>query len=943
MQKLLTLSLLVCMMFIANVALAAAPTNLVAKAVSSLQVDLSWQDNSIIARAFNVERKVSGGSFEVIGTTTPDATTYSDFVVDEEAEYTYRVEEPGFGGGYSNEDDATVLKSPTLLNAEAGSSGEINLSWTDESGLEEGYSIERKKSGEDFAEIGTVAADVETYNDTGLDPETEYTYRVRAYNENLDEPELDYSSYSNQSSVKAGGILPPTDLAATVVSSSKIDLSWTDNSTIENGYIIERDWGDSGNPLPIDTVDAGTGTLTYNDIGLPANTTFDYRVYAYQGTDPLNPDSVSDYATLSSPMTTDTSGDITRPTIEGFSPSDGSLDIETQNVKMMFSEAMNTQSVLVKTYFDRINVTDDVSEGLTIIVDFLEWFGHPGEAMKYNRYGCTGPYGTMDPGQFDITFSADGGEEYDTLEIILLDLTIGTPEEDIGAKEYKLSVEILTEDAAQDLAGNLLTLEDPDFNFAFTQIEEADGATGNEFLGLLEGAVDVNIPAGAFTGTAELKVNPYTEFLPEYEEGITGFAQLGAADSNVYGIGFEFEPAVTLEQPVRITIHYDDSSIPCGPDEESIRMYRYNYDVERWQPIIGAGFQPDTVNNELYIDYQGSTEYSIFALMSGYPYGDANGDGIRTITDAGRMLSDFVEDPDRKIFPDDGVFANGIVDLNYDPTASGYDTENPDTWPERLTITDVGVWLSRFVEIDSEFPVETNWQTWCSGGAPSIASNLPALDATKKVSLDLQTHGNNIVAAVNLDDTTNVFGAELWLTYNATLLRHVDVSASDGLTSYNNQTEGKLHIASMPLSNSNSLADIQFELLPGADRSALASIQLIEIRLNDGLISVDLVKEPMPDKLMLLQNYPNPFNPETWIPYQLNQSADVTIRIHDVNGHLVRRLTLGEQTPGNYISKDNAAYWDGQNNSGEKVASGVYFYQFEANGQRFIKKMMLLK
>ena len=256
------------------------------------------------------------------------------------------------------------------------------------------------------------------------------------------------------------------------------------------------------------------------------------------------------------------------------------------------------------------------------------------------------------------------------------------------------------------------------------------------------------------------------------------------------------------------------------------------------------------------------------------------------------------------------------------------------------------------MEINCEFPVEKNWRIYCGGPdvvceptplAPSIAGNLTALDATKKVSLHLQTDGNNIVAAVNLDDTTNVFGAELWLTYDAMLLRHVDVSTTDGLTSYNNQTEGKLHIASMPLSNSNSLADIQFELLPGADRSALASIQLNEVRLNDGLISVDLMKEPIPDKLMLLQNYPNPFNPETWIPYQLNQVADVAIRIYDVNGHLVRRLVLGEQMPGNYVSKDNAAYWDGQNNSGEKVASGVYFYQFEANGQRFVKKMTLLK
>ena len=75
----------------------------------------------------------------------------------------------------------------------------------------------------------------------------------------------------------------------------------------------------------------------------------------------------------------------------------------------------------------------------------------------------------------------------------------------------------------------------------------------------------------------------------------------------------------------------------------------------------------------------------------------------------------------------------------------------------------------------------------------------------------------------------------------------------------------------------------------------------------------------------LLANYPNPFNPETWLPYQLSNDAEVTIRIYSSNGQLVRSLELGFQQAGYYIDKSRAAYWDGRNYLGERLASGVYF------------------
>ena len=85
-----------------------------------------------------------------------------------------------------------------------------------------------------------------------------------------------------------------------------------------------------------------------------------------------------------------------------------------------------------------------------------------------------------------------------------------------------------------------------------------------------------------------------------------------------------------------------------------------------------------------------------------------------------------------------------------------------------------------------------------------------------------------------------------------------------------------------------------------------------------------------PKETVLLPNYPNPFNPETWIPYHLAHAADVTLTIYDTKGTVVRQFELGHQPAGYYTDRSKAAYWNGCNESGESVASGVYFYQLRA-------------
>ena len=99
----------------------------------------------------------------------------------------------------------------------------------------------------------------------------------------------------------------------------------------------------------------------------------------------------------------------------------------------------------------------------------------------------------------------------------------------------------------------------------------------------------------------------------------------------------------------------------------------------------------------------------------------------------------------------------------------------------------------------------------------------------------------------------------------------------------------------------------------------------------------------IPGQSVLLQSYPNPFNPEVWIPYELAESADVAISIYDTSGRLVRTLDLGRKEIDIYATRDKSAYWDGRNELGEQVTSGIYFYQIKAGDFVATKKFVMLK
>lgn len=113
--------------------------------------------------------------------------------------------------------------------------------------------------------------------------------------------------------------------------------------------------------------------------------------------------------------------------------------------------------------------------------------------------------------------------------------------------------------------------------------------------------------------------------------------------------------------------------------------------------------------------------------------------------------------------------------------------------------------------------------------------------------------------------------------------------------------------------------------------------------IEDAMMSIYLEGIGKPKRNVLLQNYPNPFNPETWIPYRLTENELVSIEIYDSTGSVIRRLTLGFKTAGFYQSREKAAYWDGNNSIGERVASGTYFYQLKTKSFQQTRRMIIIK
>lgn len=144
--------------------------------------------------------------------------------------------------------------------------------------------------------------------------------------------------------------------------------------------------------------------------------------------------------------------------------------------------------------------------------------------------------------------------------------------------------------------------------------------------------------------------------------------------------------------------------------------------------------------------------------------------------------------------------------------------------------------------------------------------------------------------------------------------------------------------AAAPAARPLSLADY-----PPFQQLAPAVQEYLLRQFGESVSTREATEWQIPEVTSLLPNYPNPFNPETWLPYQLSEPADVTLTIYDIQGRVVRALDLGHQRAGMYHSRSRAAHWDGRNAVGEPVASGLYFYTLKAGDFAATRKMLIRK
>ncbi len=231
--------------------------------------------------------------------------------------------------------------------------------------------------------------------------------------------------------------------------------------------------------------------------------------------------------------------------------------------------------------------------------------------------------------------------------------------------------------------------------------------------------------------------------------------------------------------------------------------------------------------------------------------------------------------------------------------------------------------------------------------------------------------GDNFTVNLNVENVTDVGGWQADLTFDPKVLTAQSVTEGDFLKQDEGETFfqkgtiknqiGKItnikaaRLTRTPVRGHGTLLSVTFKALRnGESKLTLQNFQVgtrggektrsippdITIVVGDGAPAAPSLR---PDETALLHNYPNPFNPETWIPYQLSEPADVTIRIYAASGVLVRTLVLGYQPVGIYQYRSRAAYWDGKNEVGESVASGIYFYTLTAGDFTATRKMLIMK
>jgi len=254
-----------------------AVSNPIATAASASEIDLTWTLGAANASAIEVDRSTDGINWTIVTNSLPGtATSFADTGLPEATHYYYRVSavQPAGLSAYTLSADAwTLAIAPSALGTSTSSPNEVDLNWTNNSATATEFQIERSDDGANFYTLDTTTGT--TYSDDFADDGSTYWYRVEALNDNGD------PSASPDAVSATTALAPPSELTATAVSASEIDLAWSDDSVTATGYEVDRSI--DGVNFTSQTKDLSADTSTYSDTGLAAGSHFYYRVISLAG------------------------------------------------------------------------------------------------------------------------------------------------------------------------------------------------------------------------------------------------------------------------------------------------------------------------------------------------------------------------------------------------------------------------------------------------------------------------------------------------------------------------------------------------------------------------------------------------------------------------------------------------------------------------------------
>jgi len=390
---------------------------------------------------------------------------------------------------------------------------------------------------------------------------------------------------------------------------------------------------------------------------------------------------------------------------------------------------------------------------------------------------------------------------------------------------------------------------------------------------------------------------------------------LARATTPVVGGYYQFAPeGETFMDPGTLIISYtDDEVAQLGINEESLRISYWNPAESLW---ISVGGEVNTIDNSVTATI---TALHLYAI---------------TFDATPPSVGQLIPPPDSVITDPQTVIRARIVD----------DTDQLDTSSIVVLLDDVEV----FYIFDGEFVTHAPISLSVGKHIVTIkAGDLFGNMAEQTWSFTLRNpsaapwdvDGNGIVDIFDLVLIGSAFGTsedETPLDVNSD--GTIDIVDLIIVAMHYGETT-KLPTSSAPRSPSNIYMNALEQWLSAAKIADDGS----ETFRRGITILEQLLSAIVPEQTVLLQNYPNPFNPDTWIPYQLSEASEVSITIYDATGRIVRKLGQGYKLAGTYRTQANAAHWDGRNEIGESVASGVYFVLLKAGEYQQIRRIVLVK